>query len=47
VGRPECKASHLAHLEEAPDDALRVSLADKVRNARAILADYREVGEEL
>lgn len=26
---------------------VRVSLADKVHNARAILADYREVGEEL
>jgi hypothetical protein len=26
---------------------LRVSLADKVHNARSILADYRDVGEEL
>jgi (p)ppGpp synthase/HD superfamily hydrolase len=43
----ERKERYLAHLEEAPDDALRVSLADKVHNARAILADYREVGEEL
>jgi (p)ppGpp synthase/HD superfamily hydrolase len=43
----ERKERYLAHLEEVPDDALRVSLADKVHNARAILYDYREVGEEL
>jgi (p)ppGpp synthase/HD superfamily hydrolase len=43
----ERKQRYLAHLEEAEDDVLRVSLADKVHNARAILADYREVGEEL
>ena len=43
----ERKERYLEHLEEAPDDALRVSLADKVHNARAILYDYREVGEEL
>ena len=43
----ERKGRYLAHLEEAPEEVLRVSLADKVHNARAILADYREVGEEL
>ena len=43
----ERKERYIAHLEEAPQDVLRVSLADKVHNARAILADYREVGEEL
>ena len=43
----ERKERYIAHLEEAPEDVLRVSLADKVHNARAILADYREVGEEL
>jgi len=43
----ERKERYLAHLEEVPEDALRVPLADKVHNARAILADYREVGEEL
>lgn len=41
------KQEYLAALERAPDDALRVSLADKVHNAHTILADYREVGEEL
>ena len=43
----ERKERYLAHLEEVPDDMLQVPLADKVHNARAILADYREVGEEL
>ena len=43
----ERKERYIAHLEEAPEDVLRVSLADKVHNARAILADYREIGEEL
>jgi (p)ppGpp synthase/HD superfamily hydrolase len=43
----ERKEAYLVHLEEAPDEVLRVSLADKVHNARAILSDYREVGEEL
>jgi (p)ppGpp synthase/HD superfamily hydrolase len=43
----ERKEAYLVHLEEAPDEVLRVSLADKLHNARAILSDYREVGEEL
>jgi (p)ppGpp synthase/HD superfamily hydrolase len=43
----ERKEAYLAHLEEAPPEVLRVSLADKLHNARAILSDYREVGEEL
>jgi (p)ppGpp synthase/HD superfamily hydrolase len=43
----ERKERYLEHLEEVPDDVLRVSLADKVHNAWAILSDYREVGEEL
>jgi len=43
----ERKERYLEHLEQVPEDALRVSLADKVYNASAILADYREVGEEL
>jgi (p)ppGpp synthase/HD superfamily hydrolase len=43
----ERKEAYLAHLEQAPDEVLRVSLADKLHNARAILSDYREVGEEL
>jgi (p)ppGpp synthase/HD superfamily hydrolase len=41
------KMSYLAHLETAGPDVLRVSLADKVHNVRAILLDYREQGESL
>jgi GTP pyrophosphokinase len=41
------KEAYLAHLAEAPAGVLLVSLADKVHNARAILLDYRQVGEAL
>jgi (p)ppGpp synthase/HD superfamily hydrolase len=41
------KDKYLEHLRSANDDALLVSAADKLHNARAILADYRELGEEL
>jgi GTP pyrophosphokinase len=43
----ERKAAYLEHLHEASAEVLRVSAADKLYNARAILADYRELGEEL
>jgi (p)ppGpp synthase/HD superfamily hydrolase len=41
------KEAYLAHLREATADVLRVSAADKLHNARAILADYRALGEAL
>jgi (p)ppGpp synthase/HD superfamily hydrolase len=41
------KRDYLDHLSHASPGALRVSLADKVDNAHAILNDYREVGDEL
>jgi len=41
------KEAYLAHLAEAPPEVLRVSTADKVHNARQILADYRGLGEGL
>lgn len=41
------KERYLAHLGEAPEDVRRVSLADKLHNARAVLADYRAQGEAL
>ena len=42
----ERKEAYLAHLAIEPDaGVLRVSLADKVNNARAVLADYRVLGE--
>jgi (p)ppGpp synthase/HD superfamily hydrolase len=41
------KLRYLEHLRHARPDELRVSLADKVDNARAILADYRALGGDL
>ena len=42
--RKEC---YLEHLGRQPESVLRVSLADKLFNARAILRDYLLVGDEL
>jgi (p)ppGpp synthase/HD superfamily hydrolase len=41
------KEAYLAHLEHASPGALRVSLADKLHNARSLERDYRQVGEGL
>jgi (p)ppGpp synthase/HD superfamily hydrolase len=43
------KESYIAHLRGADEDILRVSLADKIHNARSILRDLRkpEIGEEV
>jgi (p)ppGpp synthase/HD superfamily hydrolase len=41
----ERKDKYLEHLRSANGDALIVSAADKVHNARAILSDCRELGE--
>ena len=43
------KTAYIAHLDKADDDVLRVSLADKVHNARSILRDSRrpDVGESV
>ncbi|OAI38729.1 phosphohydrolase [Actinobacteria bacterium SCGC AG-212-D09] len=41
------KTEYLEHLEHQPPSVLRVSLADKLFNARAILRDYLQVGDEL
>src|SRR6476646_10662586 len=45
----ERKEAYLTHLRTAEPDILRVSLADKVHNARAILRDLRkpEIGERV
>jgi (p)ppGpp synthase/HD superfamily hydrolase len=43
----ERKRAYLEHLEEAGEPTLRVSLADKLHNARTIVVDYRDVGETL
>jgi GTP pyrophosphokinase len=41
------KEAYLAHLEVADASTRLVSAADKLHNARAILSDYRAVGERL
>ncbi len=41
------KEAYIAHLSKAAPPVLLVSAADKLHNARAILSDYRELGEEL
>lgn len=40
----ERKCAYLAHLADASDDVLRVSGADKLHNARAILSDLQTIG---
>ena len=41
----ERKETYLRHLTEAPASVLRVSLADKLHNARSILLDFQADGE--
>jgi (p)ppGpp synthase/HD superfamily hydrolase len=41
------KENHLEHLEGASPSVLLVTAADKLHNARAILRDYRTLGEGL
>jgi (p)ppGpp synthase/HD superfamily hydrolase len=41
------KEKYVAHLAEATESARLVSACDKLHNARAILSDYRELGEAL
>ena len=41
------KKAYLAHMATAAPSVLLVSISDKLHNARAILADYRTLGEAL
>jgi (p)ppGpp synthase/HD superfamily hydrolase len=41
------KERYIAHLKTASEATVLVSLADKLDNARAILRDYRDIGDEL
>lgn len=43
----ERKLSYIAHLAAADPSVRLVAAADKLHNARAILSDYRQVGERL
>jgi len=41
------KEAYVRHLEEAPPSVRLVSASDKLHNARAILRDYRAIGDAL
>ena len=41
------KQAYLDHLTSAPEPVLRVSLCDKIHNARSILLDHRQHGDEV
>ncbi|MEW6668357.1 MAG: HD domain-containing protein [Thermodesulfobacteriota bacterium] len=41
------KQAYIEHVRAAGPDALRLPLADKLHNARAILADFRRIGDAL
>jgi (p)ppGpp synthase/HD superfamily hydrolase len=41
------KEAYIEHVRGADAGGVRVSLADKLHNARAILADYRRIGDAL
>ncbi len=41
------KEAYIAHLKDADPGVRLIAAADKLHNARAILRDYREVGEQL
>jgi (p)ppGpp synthase/HD superfamily hydrolase len=43
----ERKTGYLEHLRHAAAADLRISVADKLDNARAVLADFRELGDAL
>jgi (p)ppGpp synthase/HD superfamily hydrolase len=43
----ERKERYIEHLAEVSEDVLLVSLADKVHNAKAILTDYKRIGDDL
>lgn len=43
----ERKEAYIAHLAETSPSGLLVSCADKLHNARAILTDYRALGDDL
>jgi (p)ppGpp synthase/HD superfamily hydrolase len=43
----ERKEAYLKHIRLTPPSLLRVTIADKIDNARAILADYQRLGDEV
>jgi (p)ppGpp synthase/HD superfamily hydrolase len=43
----ERKKQHLEHLRHAPPEVIRISAADKLHNARAVLSDFRQHGHAI
>ena len=43
----ERKSAYLFHIEAMADDAVLVTAADKLHNARSLLADHRRIGDAL
>lgn len=43
----ERKEAYLEHIRETEPDLLRVTIADKIDNARAMLADHKRLGDAL
>ncbi len=43
----ERKQRYIDNLDQAPDEVVRVSLADKLANVRSMLRDHRAEGERL
>ncbi len=46
-GWEERKNAYLARLRREPDDVLLISAADKLYNAKAILDDYKAIGDKI
>jgi len=47
VPSAERKRAYLRHLPSVSNEALLVTLADKVHNVRSILEDYRQIGDQI
>jgi len=47
VGWKERKQAYLKHLEEAPEDALRIAIADKIDNVESKLEAFEKEGKAL
>jgi GTP pyrophosphokinase len=43
----ERKERHIEHLRGAPEEVLRVVVADKIHNVRSLMSDFRRHGENL
>ncbi len=46
-GWEERKSAYIERLRSEPDDVLLISAADKLYNAKSILDDYHEIGDEV